>query len=514
MRDTRTVRASGLQSGNSPGEVIELLDDDTDAFGDRASMAASDSGGRRWAAPLAGLALAGAIAYVVVSSVSSSDGPGATVAPSTTAASTSPTTIPRVARAVPSPSVPYVAATPPLGYELMSADESTAPTSFDGDYGYQLWVSSGYSAPVEAWFSIRSWGGGGVVFSAQDAYRVEVGGRSIAIGHRPTGVTTADFSIDNKLGVTLTSSGLSDGNLVRVASSIVDDGTHAVLSSPALLDGFRRVSTVPALLAIQGSPTVHAYYAISDDPRDNFSINVAPVDLAGDASGITPEARTVAMKYGLSRSTTFEVDGHDAVAGVLADQPELALASWRDGDSIITVTSMMPVSRLVVIARSVHTVSATDWQVMKRQGSANLAAANRTYPFQEQTSEPVSFGTDANGTRWTVRVANATFGDTPQLAWHWSGSNATTDPSNTAQIHTFLDQDQTFVVADVPRVATPTATLRITLAGREPIDVPFQDLGPEYDHTVAAYAFSEAGPYTAETLSADGRVLARWSALP
>ena len=36
MRDTRDVKASGLQ-GEALPEVIEILDDDTDPFGDRAS---------------------------------------------------------------------------------------------------------------------------------------------------------------------------------------------------------------------------------------------------------------------------------------------------------------------------------------------------------------------------------------------------------------------------------------------------------------------------------------------
>ncbi|HSB87543.1 MAG TPA: hypothetical protein VLD86_14625, partial [Ilumatobacteraceae bacterium] len=190
-----------------------------------------------------------------------------------------------------------------------------------------------------------------------------------------------------------------------------------------------------------------------------------------------------------------------------------SLASWLTGDSVVTVTGKLTVTRLVAIARTVHEVPASDWKAMKRQAAANLLEANRSLPFEEQRSQPVAFGTDANGARWTVRVANATFGEQPQLAWHWSGLNATTDPSNAAQIHVFLDHDQTFVVADVPRAITATASLRVTLAGAPSVDVPFQDLGQEYDRTFAAYAFSEPGPYTAQAIAADGRVLAGWSAL-
>ncbi|HEY7628585.1 MAG TPA: hypothetical protein VH761_16055 [Ilumatobacteraceae bacterium] len=504
------MRASGLQPGDPSGEVIELLDDDMDAFGYRGPTPVADGGSPRWVPPVIGLVLTGMIVYVVVSSVSSPHRPDA--APSTTAVET--TALTPATTVAPLATAPYVAAEPPVGYALMGAEDSPATTQeLGGDYGYQLWVAASSSAPFDSWFSIRSWGGGGTVFSAQDAYRVDVDGRSIAIGHRPGGVTTADFSLDNKLGVTLTSGSLSDGNVVRVASSVVDDGTHALLSYPALLDGFRRISTTPPLLAIRRSPTVHAYYARSDDPRDNFSIDVAPLDF--DPSGGLGAAadRIVALRYGLTRTMLFTVSGYAAIAGAMADQPDVTVATWLTDDAVVTLTAMMPISRLVAIARTVHEVPGDTWQVMKQQARANLADANREYPFQEQPSQAVSFGTDANGTRWTVRVANATFGTEPQLAWHWSGLNATTEPSNTAQIHTFLDHDQTFVVADAPREITPTATLRVTLAGGDPVDIPFQDLGPEYDRTFAAYAFSEAGPYTAEALSADGRILASWSAL-
>ncbi|HSB86196.1 MAG TPA: hypothetical protein VLD86_07810, partial [Ilumatobacteraceae bacterium] len=445
------MRAPGLQQGDPSWEVIELLDDDTDAFGLRVPAPTTDRGGPRWAAPVAGLALAGAIAYAVISSASPSRPPDAAVVPSTTAP---PTTVPAPTTTdFPTPTVPYFAAEPPLGYALMGADDSTTSPGFRGGSGYQLWVPTGRS-PAETWFSINTWGGGGFVFSAVNAYRVDVAGRSIAIGHRSGGVTTADFSIDNKLGVTLTSVGLSDGAVVRVASSIVDTGGQVVLSYPALMDGFQRISTVQPLFAIQRSPAVHAYYAKLDDPREYFTINVAPLDFAADAASDESRDRAIALEYGLSRATSFSVGDHAAVAGSMVDQPDVSLASWLTGDSVVTVTGKLTVSQLVAIARTVHEVPASDWKAMKRQAAANLLEANRSLPFEEQPSQPVAFGTDANGTPWTVRVANASFGEQPQLAWHWSGLNATTDPSNAAQIHVFLDHDQTFVVADVPRAIT------------------------------------------------------------
>ena len=51
MRDTRDVKASGLQ-GEALPEIIEILDDGTDPFGDRATNTTNlDTGGPRWVGP-------------------------------------------------------------------------------------------------------------------------------------------------------------------------------------------------------------------------------------------------------------------------------------------------------------------------------------------------------------------------------------------------------------------------------------------------------------------------------
>ena len=73
MRDTRDVKASGLQ-GDTSLEMIEIIDDDdTDPFGDRApDPDVTDVSGRRWVGPVAAVALAAIIGYGVVTSASSS----------------------------------------------------------------------------------------------------------------------------------------------------------------------------------------------------------------------------------------------------------------------------------------------------------------------------------------------------------------------------------------------------------------------------------------------------------
>ena len=75
-------------------QIIEIIDEETDQFGDRSTaVAADDVGGPRWIAPLAVAALVGLIGYGVVTSGHGS--PKAAPAPSTSLATftTSPSKV-------------------------------------------------------------------------------------------------------------------------------------------------------------------------------------------------------------------------------------------------------------------------------------------------------------------------------------------------------------------------------------------------------------------------------------
>ena len=72
MRDTRGVRATGLL-GDASAEIIEIIDDDIDVFGDRgANTTMHDTGGPRWVGPTAAVALIAIIGYGIATSTSGS----------------------------------------------------------------------------------------------------------------------------------------------------------------------------------------------------------------------------------------------------------------------------------------------------------------------------------------------------------------------------------------------------------------------------------------------------------
>jgi hypothetical protein len=124
---------------------------------------------------------------------------------------------------------------------------------------------------------------------------------------------------------------------------------------------------------------------------------------------------------------------------------------------------------------------------------------------------PVSFGTDADGGVWTVKVATATFGTQKQVSWQWDDGEFGSSPvRDAAFITTVVDNHRTYVLAQLPRAVAPTARLEIDRDGMDPVFVDFADTDTTSDRTFAAYAFSEPVHYTAQVVGADGAVLATW----
>lgn len=505
LRDTRGVRATGLQGDLSP-EIIEILDDNTDVFGDRAPNATLvDTGGPRWVGPVAAAALIALIAYGVVTSASSSSLPKAAPAPSTVPR-TSTTTVPAPTTTQPvPPPVPYYAADPPREFTIDSAEMQTP----EGDQFrrgiFELWAAEGATASSGTWFSIQVVPGG---VYALDAFRIQTEQQSIAISHTPTGQSVADFSTSSGVDITLTSFGRTDDELVRLAGSVTYEGGRIGLADQSLIPGYQMISSVFPWLAVQGIPLEQVSYQSNADITGGIQINVSP-RLRSDQGGATLDRR-IALRFLLDDATTFDVDGHVAVAGAVTGQRDYAVASWIAGDHVVSLTANMPVPQLIDIARTVHEVTEEEWQGMKFQ-AAKHNADNSFGDFDQTPSTPVSFGTDVTATPWTITVSVVTFANQQQLIWGWAGNNQIGSTADaTPKINTVVKGQRTYVLADLPKAVAASANLQVTLAGLDPVVVPFTDALPAFDRTFAAYAFSEPSQYTAQIIAPDGAVLASW----
>jgi hypothetical protein len=489
-------------------EIIEIIDDGLDPFGDRVQHTTiRDSGGPRWVGPVAAVALIALISYGVATSTSTGGAPKTAPVP-TTIAVAPPTTQSTAATTVPQLLVPYYAADPAPEFAVQYAEyQEVDNRSYLGTGDYQLWATPGATATSGRWFSIQSLRPGPQPLYAPDAYRVQNGDQSMAISHTAVGQSVAQFSVNGLMTLSITSLGLDDDALVRLAQSVItDEGSGVHLSDPSLIPDYELIGTVHPWFAVQGLPVEQVYYATSSNSIDGFTVAVAPrppVDLAG-----TDADRQIALRFFLDHSTPFEVDGYPAVAGTIVGQPDQTIATWIAGDNIISVSATLPVQQVISLARTVHQVSSDEWSGMRFQAASSDHDLGTD--FQSTVAVTVSSGTDADGEPWTIKVGVATFSNRQEVDWSWrpSGFGSLTD--GTARINTVVDGTRTYVLAELPRAIAPTAQLLIAGIDREPVAMQFVDVDPVFDQTFAAYAFSEPGLYTARIVGADGAVLARW----
>ena len=317
MRDTRDVKATGLQ-GDTVAEIIEILDDDSDVFGDRAhNTTIQDTGGPRWVGPVAAVALLALFGYGVATSASSG-APKAAPAPSTTV-HTPTTTLPApTTTADRPPAVPYYDADPPREFSIQFADFHEVGGRILQPRHLPVVGHAEFHGGSGSWFSVEIVFAGSSSTYAVDAYRVQAGEQSIAISHMPTGQSVAQFSVNRSVAVTLTSFGRSDEDLVRLAQSVTVEGLEIKLI---------RSGGDPRL------PIDHHGASLARGARDPDRVDLLRIQerrqrrdradgrssAAAGQGGATLD-RQIALRFFLDQPSTFEVDGHVAVAGA-SDRP-------------------------------------------------------------------------------------------------------------------------------------------------------------------------------------------------
>src|SRR3954471_2760257 len=200
--------------------VIEIIDDDTNPFGDRAQThTVDDTGGPRWVGPVAAAALFAIVGFGVVTSASKGAPKVApapitttTVAPTTTLATSSvpPSTVPAA------PRIGYYAASPADDFTIEFADAGEVGRAFFPGI-YELWATPDSSATSGRWFSIQTEPGPPY---SENAYRVQAGDLSIALSHTASGLTVVTFAATEAGSVTITALGSSDDHLLRLAQSV------------------------------------------------------------------------------------------------------------------------------------------------------------------------------------------------------------------------------------------------------------------------------------------------------
>jgi hypothetical protein len=485
--------------------LVEIIDDDTDPFGDRAqSHTVHDTGGPRWIGPVAAAALVAIVGFGVATSASSG-APKVAPPPTTTTLVHPTTTAPGSTRptstTVAAPRIGYYAATPPDDYTIAFADAGEVGRGFFPGI-YELWATEGSSSTEGSWFSVQTQPGSPF---AVDAYRVQADSLSIAISHTPTGLTTASFPATEAGSVTITARGISDDELVRLAQSVRIGRATMSITDEDRTNGYQMISSLSPARVITGTPVETVTYQSTLDSSRDFSLQVAPRNAPN--LGGSDVARQTALRYALDEPIAFDVNGRHGLAGSITGSADGTLATWIDGGHIITLVGSMEAQQLIDIALTVHEVSANTWFDMQSHTTGNLGPGNgKRGPFQS-----VSNGTDGNGQSWLIDAAFVRYPTGDQIAWDWPGSSGFSVPTDTnAKINTVVEGPRTYVLADLPRAVATTAQLEIDRAGLDPVLVPFNDVNADLDRTLAAYVFSEPAQFTARIVAPDGSVVATW----
>jgi hypothetical protein len=509
LRDTYLVRASGLQ-GDASSEIIAILDDDTNAFGDRApSRPVSDTEGPRWVGPAAAAALVALIGYGVATSASTN---GTSKAAPATSASAAPTTTGPTppSTTISPPATPAYIAEPPPGFTPVYAERIDAvsydPVGIDSvgpaNKSYELWGTADASAASGRWFAVDIEQYAQPSTIADNAYRTSLGQLPVVVSFPGSGRTAVSFAPIPNFNVTVTSFGWAAQELSRLVTGIgLLDGKPTYADTWFTAD-HSKLSTVAPWIDMFRQPAEQLVYS-SADGTQYIGIGVSPQTAnQGD--------RATRLRFLLDYQTPFEVDGHSAIAGQSVSG-SFSMATWVDDDNVITITGSFPTTtpQLIAFARTVRQVPETEWGVVQAQAQGHPIGNDTT--FEANPPKDVSFGIDADGQPWTIEVQTSVSGPLRSISWQSSGSGWGGQPTDdTAKITTHIEGLRTYITAELPRVVVPTAELHIMGDGLDPVVVPFNDVDSALDRTFAAYAFSEPVPYTAEIVGPDGTVLATW----
>jgi hypothetical protein len=193
---------------------------------------------------------------------------------------------------------------------------------------------------------------------------------------------------------------------------------------------------------------------------------------------------------------------------MVVGEDDRALATWISGDHVITVSASMPLTQLIDVARTVHQVSAREWDGMRFQAEHNQASTTR---YEHSAAHTLATGPDSSSPDSSshVAVATAVVGGQRQISWSWGGNGLATAPTDRAQIHTMVATNSTYVLADLPRNVSPSGFLNVVQNGHQFV-MPFIDFDPTVDRTFAAFTVALPGPFTVEILGADGMIKAVW----
>ena len=469
-----------------PPEIVEIIDDDRDAFhySSAAAPSRAASRGSRWFGPAAAAALVAIVGYSVVSSAVNSDKP---------------------APAKPDPFVPqYYVADPPAGFKMDLAEQRGESQTTAADFAEtgpaQLWATVDASATSGSWFVISQ---GSHHTTGRNSYRTLVDGSEVVVEHDPASGESRLSFVKNGYAMEIYSRGWVDRQLIRLVRSAGIDSAGIHFTDPFFTTDHSQILDSDPATALFGHPLARVEYATGrpSSLAESFSITVAADNIADPAD---------VARFAIVRSATFPIGEEKAIVGQSVEDPAWSIAQWHDGRRLITMRGNLDAERMQAIAATVH--KAADDDVHRQLETPDFVAATRAVPHT------VVSGMLSDGWGWTIRVSPMDPVD-PNAGYLWwigqPGDTATPSetrpslPNGAPTIETLVEHGRTYVLAKVPREMTG-AQLHVSPTGLASTVTPLFDVDPSLADQFTAAVFFEPVPFTAQIVDSNGNTVAAW----
>ena len=475
----------------SPPELVEMIDDDWDVFGDHSfNRSSHDTEGPRWVGPVAAIALLAIVGYGVASS---SIGSTPTPAP----------TIPGLIK------TQYYVADPPSGFNMYLAegrDEGGAAASDLSQSGpAQLWATSDASATAGSWFLVSK---GSHHATGENSYRTIIDGIEVVIEHDPpTGQSRLSFTKDGH-PLEITALGWLDRQLVRLVRSVSIDDTEIRFSDRFFATDHRHILDSDPAAAMFGLPVARVGYTtgLPATLAQSFTITVGGDNIAD---------RSKVMQFALSNTASFTVGDLSAIVGQSAADPTVSIAQWQDGERLITMQGNVGAKQLEAIAETVHQSSKRSVHKQLDAGGARKVAALQVQP------KTIASGMLGDGWPWTIQVSTRNPSNASDGYLWWIGQPGdSTQPTETKislptgkpTIETIVEHGRTYVLAKVPLSMTG-AELHVSPNGLPSTVAPLLMIDRTLADNFTATVFFEPVPFTARIVDSSGATVASWPTL-
>ena len=482
-----------------PVEIIEIIDDD-EPF-DRLGLPHQPpvERGPRWVGVGATVAMLAAISYGVISSAIASNSANNAASATTTVAPT--TTVAQVSAVHMIAPQFYATDKVPSGFTMHFA-ESLGMGGNSADFAdsstAQLWATDGATANSGYWFVVSR---GTHHSTGRNAYRTIVNGVVVTVEHDPISSQSRLAFTKNGEQLEITAFGWADRQLLRLVQSVYVADAQIRFDDHFFTSDHHKVLDADPATAIYGLPVAWVGYTtgVPAGLARSFTITV---------SGYDAVERETALPFGLDDSHPIEIGAAPGVIGQLAADPRQTVVQWHDGERLITLRGNLDVATLVSIAYGTHPADST---AVRQQVDSNPQPS----PVLEGDRHPVASGW-LDGP-WFVQVSAGPGTDNTEWYVWWIGQPAASSTPSESRvsltgygpsIESIVDRGKTYVLAKVPRTLG-AAKLQVNRTGLPSTQVDFVDAGNDLPAEFAAFAFTEAVPFTAQIV-VDGGTAANW----